>query len=163
MLRLMKVKSPGSRTSLAHLGVFAAVVAIDQATKAATASMPCGRVVCPLSNVGLLLGFGGRPALGTALAGCLGLLVLIVWARLAGVWSRSRRWLMVSAGGISSNLADRVISGGVRDFLAGPSGSVFNVADAAIAVGLTACVIGALRPHRTSAPSATSNEGGDFT
>ena len=157
----MKFEPASHRQSLTNLAVCAAVVAIDQATKAATASLPCGPVVCPLSNDELLLGLGGRPALAPALAGCLGLLVLIVWARLTGTGSRSRRWVMVCAGGIASNLADRVIGGGVRDFLSGPSGSVFNIADVAIAIGLVACAINALQPARTSASSTTRTGGGE--
>lgn len=60
--------------------------------------------------------------------------------------------LALVLGGAVGNLADRVLSGGVTDFIDFYVGTyhwhTFNVADSAITVGIVLMALDALRPHR---------------
>ncbi len=131
-------------------GISAAVVVIDQVTKAVADSQVCGSLVCPLRNRELVLGFGGKPSASVVVIALAGLAVFAVWA--SHLVRRLRIPLapvVVVAASITSNGIDRVRFGAVRDFLVGPFNTVYNVADVAIFVGLLGCGIAALCSSRT--------------
>lgn len=127
---------------VAALGLFA-----DQATKLlASAADPdeafirsgsnaiaVGRMV---ANPGALGGVGGELPGASLAGGLLGVLLVAVLARWA--WRDSVRWRPIEAigwglvlGGVTGNVADRLILGHVRDFLTSSLLSlwIFNVAD----------------------------------
>lgn len=138
--------TPRRRISITVVSaVIAGVVAADQVTKSMAESAECGPVICSLRNDDLMLGIGGRQTTSTALLGCAGLVIFIVYARALVRRGVPAVPIAMVFAGIVSNIIDRVALGGVRDFVSGPSGIVFNGADVAILAGLCACVVAALR------------------
>jgi signal peptidase II len=130
--------------------VLAAVVAADQLTKAIVIDqIPRGerRAVFPgihlvhVRNRGIAFGLlDGRSALLTALTlGALALLVVYFALHTA----RPLLWLPTGLllGGALGNLIDRLRHGAVTDFIDLPLWPAFNVADAAITVGVVALVL----------------------
>ena len=128
----------------------AGIVAADQATKALVrAQVPSGRrhdlalglELVHVRNRGIA--FGLLPDHGTILTlltvVALGLL-LLYFARNA---SRRLLWLPTGLllGGAAGNLLDRARHGAVTDFLDPPLWPAFNVADAAITVGVLALLV----------------------
>ena len=160
---------PTPRTSrLAELGIAAAVIVLDQITKALVrhylrlyetheiipglVSLVHGR------NVGMAFGVfsgGGLPAQAVVLAvlsGAVLVLVLAHWRRLAEGPLSLRVALSLVAGGAIGNLIDRVRLGYVTDFVhvywrshVWPD---FNVADSAISIGIVLLLLDAIRPRR---------------
>ncbi len=146
------------------LAVAAAVAVADQLVKwwaiPALAAWPGGIEVLPVFNLvmvwnrGVSFGLLGGAALPPwLLAGFAGLVAvgLAVWlARVNG------RWLVVGIGliigGAVGNIVDRLLHGAVADFFDFHIGAyhwpAFNVADAAISVGLAALVIDCLLIRR---------------
>jgi signal peptidase II len=130
--------------------VLAAVFAADQITKALVrSSLDVGErrdVIGPLdlvrvNNDGIAFG---------ALGGGQTIVVVIVAAALAGLVvyfvlnaDRPLVWLPTGLllGGALGNVVDRVREGAVTDFLKLPHWPAFNVADAAITVGVVALVL----------------------
>ena len=107
------------------------VVLVDQATKAVWA----GSV-----NREFHLGAfsGPRLVMVAMMAAVLGLVVLYLP-------SRAPDWAVgLIAGGVASNLIDRALHEGVRDFIPG-HWIVFNVADVAVFVGLAAWLVSSTR------------------
>jgi signal peptidase II len=92
--------------------------------------------------------FGDRPALLIALAA----IVLVgLWVLLRPILTTS--WLAQTgyglvAGGALGNVVDRLVHGYVVDYIAVPHFYVFNLADAAIALGLAAIAVPSLRDSR---------------
>jgi lipoprotein signal peptidase len=135
---------------IATLGV---VVAVDQATKmaSATSSAESSGMSIPVRNSEFSLGLATAPwpaQLGLMVAGLvLAAAVLTVGVRRGAApgWAAG----LVVGGGLS-NLIDRALLGSVRDFF--PIGSVLlNAADLAVVVGLVV-VLAAVRPS----PSASA-------
>ena len=153
---------------LAEVGIAAAVIVLDQITKALVrhhlrlyetheiipglVSLVHGR------NVGMAFGVfsgGGLPAQAVVLAvlsGAVLLLVLAHWRRLAEGPLSLRLALSLVAGGAIGNLIDRVRLGYVTDFVhvywrthVWPD---FNVADSAISIGIVLLLLDAVRPRR---------------
>ncbi|TML93885.1 MAG: signal peptidase II [Actinobacteria bacterium] len=138
--------------------IFATAVLVtvaDQLTKAVAGALRAGAIL-PVHNPDYSLGLvsGATPVL------VLGSLVGLV-AFGAHVVRRSAHGLLAPwvcgllIGGALSNLADRVVLGAVRDFLATPW-IVFNLADMAVLVGIGAYLLARLRP-----PVAAFAGGGD--
>jgi signal peptidase II len=156
------------------IAVGALVVMIDQATKLAAriglaecvTHSDCPQVgIMPWlglargSNAGSALGFSQGLWLWTALA-VAALMLSPLYARRGG----GRRWLVAAAGlqlgGAAGNLLDRLLAGGVTDFIRigpGPSEStdtwsltVINLADVCLAVGMVVGVIQLLRAERAA-------------
>ena len=141
--------SPG-RTTLAAAGVAAAVIALDQLTKALVRSglefgerrelIPGVLDIVNVRNSGVAFGFlsGGGAILvvGTALA----LLALVLF--FATHTGRSLVWLPTGLllGGALGNLIDRAREGSVTDFVKFPHFPAFNVADTAITFGVIALI-----------------------
>jgi len=97
--------------------------------------------------------FGDRPALLVALA--VGALA-ILWYLLRSTLARSplaQAGFGFVAGGALGNVTDRVVHGYVIDFISVPHFYVFNVADAAIAIGLILIAVPSLA--RRDAPRST--------
>ena len=127
------------------LAIAALVVVVDQATKQIVAAtvergdaveLPLGFAITNVRNSGVAFGLlsGGE---GLVLAFTLGTLALV----LAYFALHSRRpglWLSVGllSGGALGNLADRIRSGTVIDFLDPPYWPAFNLADVAIVIGV---------------------------
>jgi signal peptidase II len=142
------------------LAVCALVVAVDQGAKAAVVAglarrqvvdLPLGFQLTRVDNHGVAFGFlgGGGP-----------LVVAVTIAALAFVVAWFARdplrpwlWLAVGliAGGALGNLADRVRTGAVTDFIDPPLWPAFNIADVAITVGAVILVLIALGPDRRAA------------
>lgn len=53
---------------------------------------------------------------------------------------REALWIGIVLGGILGNLSDRIIFGGVTDFIAVSIWPVFNIADSAISIGIIAYI-----------------------
>jgi len=122
--------------------VVAAGVAVDQTTKAVSASMRCGTFVCPQRNGALMLGVPAGSVGAAIAASVMGLVVFALWVRLVRRWAELSAWpLGLVIAGIVSNLADRVLLGSVRDFLAGPGDTLVNLADLFLGVGVLWCVV----------------------
>lgn len=170
---------PGLAARLAGKGPYLlislAVLALDQWTKwlvelhvplSTTAPVFPGLNITHVKNTGVAFGMfasdGGAPWP----------LALLVVAALAAVGAyfaiapRDHRLLLTSLGlilgGALGNLIDRLHSGAVTDFIDVYAGSYhwyfFNVADAAISVGIALMAFESLRPHRaddadTAAPA----------
>jgi signal peptidase II len=97
--------------------------------------------------------FGDRPALLVALAvGALAILWYLLRSTLAHSPLAQAGFGFV-AGGALGNVTDRVVHGYVIDFLSVPHFYVFNVADAAIAIGLILIALPSL--VRRDAPRST--------
>jgi signal peptidase II len=160
--------APPARTSrLAELALAAAVIVLDQITKAlirqdlrlyetyeiipGLLSLVHGR------NVGMAFGVfsgGGLPAQAVVLAVLSGAVLLLVLAhlrRLAGGPIPLRIALALIAGGAIGNLIDRVRLGYVTDFVhvywRDHQWPDFNVADSAISIGIVLLLLDAVRPR----------------
>jgi signal peptidase II len=128
----------------------AAVVGVDQATKALAPLMHSGAVL-PLRNRELLLGIVGGNRVALAL---LMVAVLVGFGRhlmgrvSSGALPPVAAGLLV--GGALANLVDRAVVGSVRDFIVIGHVMVVNVADLAVAIGLVLYV----RSRHASRPIA---------
>jgi len=137
------------RTTQAAGAVAAAIVAVDQATKALVRAelmlgerrdLLAGVELVHVRNSGVAFGFladaGALLVVGTALA----LLALVVfYATHSGrplVWMPTGLLL----GGAVGNLIDRAREGSVTDFVKFPHFPAFNVADMAITCGVVALI-----------------------
>jgi signal peptidase II len=130
----------------ARLGAtFAAVVALDQATKAVVRHLvspgDSDRVVPGLHlvqvrNTGVAFGFlsGG----GAVVLVLTGLALALLVAYFARHPTRPLLWLAsgLLLGGAAGNLIDRIRAGAVTDFIKLPAWPAFNVADMAITFGV---------------------------
>lgn len=141
----------GSRLGIGSLTVVAlGVIVVDQASKLAVSDRACGDVVCPVRNEALFLGVGGSDSVRSLLVGCVGVALFAAWARVVARRSAAARvGLALTCAGIVANLIDRVLYGGVNDFIVAPEGVVFNIADVAIVAGLATC---ALSTNRSATP-----------
>lgn len=135
---------------VAALCVAGAVVALDQASKAAIhatidsgerVSLFLGIDLVNVSNRGVAFGFLGGDG-DVVLAITIGALVaMLVW--FAATASRPGLWLPVGllTGGALGNLADRARVDAVTDFIDPPLWPAFNVADIAITLGAATLVL----------------------
>lgn len=96
--------------------------------------------------------FGDRPALLVALA-ILALGVLGWFLRVPLRASAAQVGFGLVAGGAIGNVVDRLVHGYVVDFIALPHFFVFNVADAAITLGLVAIAVPTFAPPRARVPA----------
>jgi signal peptidase II len=147
--------SPAARAWVRALALAALVVVLDQITKAIAAD-----ALGPGESVDLVLGFELVDVRNTGIAfGLLAdgqLLVIIVTAAalalILGYFalnpSRPGLWIAVGilVGGAVGNLADRLRSDEVIDFIDPPLWPAFNVADIAIVAGIALIVL-IHRPH----------------
>jgi signal peptidase II len=129
----------------AALALAAVVVVLDQSTKQLVATsvargdpvqLPLGFEIVNVRNSGVAFGLlsGGE---GLVLAFTLGTLALVL-AYFALHSERAGLWLSVGllSGGALGNLADRVRTGTVIDFIDAPFWPAFNLADVAIVAGV---------------------------
>jgi signal peptidase II len=128
-----------SRPVLGRVGlVLVAVLVADQATKALApqlASPDAPGWLQPVHNPDVLLSlYSGTPALliAVGLAALIGFSVHLLHLARGGILPGWAAGLL--AGGAASNLADRIVHGAVRDWLATPW-VVANLADLAVAAG----------------------------
>lgn len=141
--------SPSARAWCLAGGLCLLVLAADQAAKAAVeAHLYLGEEVDVLGPFGLTLSHNTGVAFGLAGGAGAGL-VLVTLAALALIvylFSRDPRrpWMWVAvgllAGGAIGNLADRVTSSAVTDFIAVGSWPPFNLADVGITTGVALLV-----------------------
>jgi signal peptidase II len=138
-----------ARTSLAAAGVAAVVVVLDQVVKALVRSglelgeredLVLGIKLVNVRNSGIAFGLfsngGALLVVGTAIA----LLALVFFFVTHS--GRQLVWLPTGLllGGAIGNLIDRAIEGSVTDFVKLPHFPAFNVADAAITIGVIALI-----------------------
>jgi signal peptidase II len=145
-----------------------AILVIDQSTKVMVRSLipPCGPDVCagyhagPIAiinqtNTGGALSFGPGSALWVLLAMVSVLIVPVYGLGIRGATTRT--WTLALAlglvvGGAMGNLTDRLLHGGVTDFLV-PGGHVtFNIADVAALVGTVMTVVILIRNRAKLSP-----------
>jgi signal peptidase II len=143
---------------LVALGLALGVFLLDQGTKALVeGSMGPGEsiIVIPgllsithIRNDGGAFGIlGGSPLV--LLIGSVVAVVIVLWMLLAGRPSRlTNLGCGLILGGAAGNLADRLSTGEVTDFVHFSFWYVFNAADAAITVGVAALLVSALRPEK---------------
>lgn len=124
------------RSQWRWLVVTLVVVGVDQASKAVATRSHWPIVVNHGVSFGWRAGLWGRPAAGWWLAGVvvlLGVVGLMGW----GYWRRAPVVTGLFLGGAVANLIDRLIWGGVRDWLPIPfTGLLNNLADWAIAAAV---------------------------
>jgi signal peptidase II len=147
-----------------------AIVAADRAVKYAVERYTSEgfrrdlvpNIVVLVHNVNSGIAFGLLSASASRLISVLlmgssaAVIVLLVWLLLAGwagdTWCQAG--LALIAGGAAGNLLDRLLHGGVTDFLELHAGSfiwpAFNVADAAITVGAFLVILDLLRGQHAS-------------
>jgi signal peptidase II len=140
---------------LRALGVCAAVVLVDQVSKAIITSsiavnhseaLILGFKLTNTSNTGLAFGLGQGH--GIVLAVTIAALALVlVWFAMDP--TRPGLWLAVGllAGGAFGNLADRVREHAVTDFINPPFWATFNLADVAITLGAVVLVLSTIGPE----------------
>jgi signal peptidase II len=168
----MTVAPSGRPHWLPFAGLVAAIVVVDQATKAWIANeLGGGRVIEFLSgavrlvyteNNGAVFGmFRGQVGIFGLLS--LGVIALIVWfhAR-SGRSAYMTLTLGLLLGGAIGNAADRIRLGYVVDFVDGGIGSIrfytFNVADACISGAILLLLALALRPSLAGVTPAESSD-----
>jgi len=137
------------------LAVCGGVVLVDQVAKAIVVaslsidqhvSLGLGFRLANTQNTGLAFGIGGAPDL--VLGVTIGALALVLlWFALDP--ARPGLWLAVGllAGGALGNLADRVRTDAVTDFIDPPLWPTFNLADVAITLGAVVLVLVSLAPQ----------------
>ena len=155
-----KENSGSSRRTglLSALGLALAVFVLDQGLKALVegsmrpgASIPVipGFLsITHVSNTGGAFGIlGGNPSV--LLAGSVVAVVVVLWMLLGGQQSRlATLGCGLILGGAAGNLLDRLTTGKVTDYIHFSFWYVFNVADAAITVGVAVLLLSALQPGR---------------
>ena len=153
---------------LIALGLALAILVLDQGLKAVVeGSMRPGESV-PLvpgflsityiRNAGAAFGIlsGSQPVL---LVGSVVAVVVVLWMLLAGEPTRlATVGCGLILGGAAGNLLDRLSAGEVTDYVHFSFWYVFNVADAAITVGVVLLLLSVLWPERTSRPSAVGDQ-----
>jgi signal peptidase II len=122
--------------------------------------------VMPRVNQGALFGLGGHRESANmmfALISLLAAIAIVIWG--TRKWTAHDRWLCVALGlilgGTLGNLYDRVVFGGVRDFLYfyKINWPVFNVADCCLVVGAGLLLLQAvLTPTTSSVTPAEQTE-----
>ncbi len=135
---------------LAAAGVLAAVVALDQATKALVrANLPRGQHRDLVLGIDLVQVHNRGIAFGLLTNGGT-LLTVVTFAALALLLvyfalhaTRPLLWLPTGLllGGAIGNLVDRARLGAVTDFIDPPLWPAFNLADAAITIGVLALLV----------------------
>ena len=129
------------------LATLAVVFALDQATKqAAVASLERGESVNVFFALDLTntrnrgVAFGALEGRGTIVAVLIALALVLLIAYFAAHAQRTWLWLPVGMllGGAFGNLADRAREGAVIDFIDPIAWPAFNLADAAIVIGVFA-------------------------
>ncbi|MDO9556840.1 MAG: signal peptidase II [Coriobacteriia bacterium] len=140
------------RAGLAFAATVIVVLALDQASKAyVRANMVLGRSIPVVSDVFSLTHINNKGAAFGLLPGQLGFFIavaLVVLGAIGLIWWRvhPRRWFAVHglgliAAGALGNLIDRVAAGQVTDFFEIHGWPVFNVADAALDVGVAILIV----------------------
>lgn len=156
---------------LVALGLALAVFVLDQGLKALVeGSMRPGESIpvipgflsiTHVRNTGGAFGIlGGNPLL--LLAGSVVAVVVVLWMLLTGQSSRlATMGCGLILGGAAGNLLDRLTTGEVTDYIHFSFWYVFNVADAAITVGVTVLLLTALLPGSDDQAPVAGNQSRD--
>ena len=125
----------GSRVAIVAL----AAIVVDQVTKLVATSTSIGRTsghVLPVRNHEFSLGLARASLPVMVIVMAIGIVAAGAYLVRGTMRGRVPAWATgLVIGGAVSNLADRIVSGSVRDFIATPW-VVLNVADLAVVVGL---------------------------
>jgi signal peptidase II len=129
--------------------IAATVVAVDQLTKTVAgfiAARSANGPLVPVRNPEFSLGLARASLLAMLVAAIVGIAAAGVWTIRRARDGRLAAWVPgLLLGGAVSNLADRIMFGSVRDFLATPW-VVFNLADVAVLAAIGG-LIAARRPE----------------
>ena len=143
-------------------GVLAAVLAADQVVKALViASLERGEERALVAGIKLIntrnsgVAFGQLQGGGAIVAIVIAIALCALLAYFARHAQRPLMWLPTGLllGGALGNIADRIREGAVVDFVKVPYWPAFNVADAAITVGVIILLVVMDRGHRASPPA----------
>ena len=143
-------------------GVLAAGLAADQVVKArVTASLERGEERALVAGIKLVntrnsgVAFGQLQGGGAIVAIVIAIALCALLAYFARHAQRPLMWLPTGLllGGALGNIADRIREGAVVDFVKLPYWPAFNVADAAITVGVIILLVVMDRGHRASPPA----------
>ena len=135
------------------------VILVDQATKTAGSQLGPGPLLRPTTNTRFSLGLAGATLPWMVVLSALGIVAFGAFVVLQALRGHVATWVPAFlVGGAVSNLADRVIAGAVRDFVA-TAGIVWNLADVAVLFGLAGLAWGCRRQRRPEEHPAT--EGGE--
>ena len=140
------------RAGLAFAATVLLVLVLDQASKAyVRATMVLGRSIPVVPDVFSITHINNKGAAFGLFPGQLGFFIVVALIVLGGIlylwWRvRPRRWSIVHALGLIAagalgNLIDRVAAGHVTDFFEIHGWPVFNVADAALDVGVAILIV----------------------
>jgi signal peptidase II len=152
---------------LMALGLALAVFVLDQGLKALVeGSMHPGESITVIPgflsityvrNTGGAFGLlGGYPLL--LLVGSVVAVVVVLWMLLTGQSSKlATMGCGLILGGAAGNLLDRLTTGEVTDYVHFSFWYVFNVADAAITMGVAVLLLSALQPGRDDQSPAAGN------
>jgi lipoprotein signal peptidase len=131
------MRTEDRRTATVILVIAVCVIGIDQATKTLADQVHGLAAVLPVRNDQFTLGVASAslPIMATLMA--LGIILFGGYTGWEAFRGRQPRWVPAFViGGALSNLADRLLLGSVRDFLAVPHLVVLNLADVAVFLGL---------------------------
>ena len=147
---------------LGALGLAVAIFAVDQGLKKLVeGSMSLGESIPLIGGVlhltyiknpggafGILGGQASILLLGSAVA-----VAFVLWMLLTSEPSRATTaGCGLILGGAAGNLIDRIMAGGVTDYVDLRVWPIFNAADVAIVVGVGLLLLAALRPERDTSP-----------
>lgn len=143
-MAMMTSPAATARTRVALLA--AAVVLLDQASKALAGGDPAGGLLHPVANPEFALGVASASTPVMVALMALGLAAAMAWGLREVSRGRAPAWAVgVLLGGALANLADRALLGAVRDFLVLGGVVVVNLADVAVLAGLAACIAASRR------------------
>jgi signal peptidase II len=153
----VSARTAARRVWVRAAAVAAVVVAADQLVKAlVTASLERGEERELVAGIKLVnvrnsgVAFGQLQDAGAIVAVLIGLAVVALVVFVARQVHRRLIWLPAGLllGGALGNVVDRIREGAVVDFVKLPYWPAFNVADAAIVIGVGAMLIDGLLPRR---------------
>jgi len=138
--------SPLAKSAL----VAAAIITVDQLTKAGATALGNTPLTHPITNAEFSLGVASASVSVMVLitiAGIVAFGAYVVWQAVRG---RLAPWVPgLLLGGAVSNVADRLLFGAVRDFVPTP-GVLWNLADLAVLIGIAGYAWGHLDPRHPS-------------
>lgn len=115
----------------------------DIGTKLLASSIATGKDIIPgilkfsvVKNTGLAFSMlKSQPYAALALNAIVFILLVVIW------WKLGLTFLAISIGGAAGNLIERIVTGGVTDFISVLQFPIFNVGDSLIFIGIALTII----------------------